>query len=149
MKEILKTTLLEYDKSSFLIDIIKHNSSNLYISITQTIHQDDNSLFQSELKINPSILDDIMEVLAAYEKLIPKEQFNKKNYLSKDRKNSITRSYLKGITMKDLALQNNCSENLIEQILTNRGIEIVKEGLKFKSPVWIRRKTKSKKGLFL
>src|SRR5258706_14413595 len=90
-----------------------------------------------------------MEVLAAYEKLIPKEQFNKKNYLSKDRKNSITRSYLKGITMKDLALQNNCSENLIEQILTNRGIEIVKEGLKFKNPVWIRRKTKSKKGLFL
>src|SRR5258706_3339709 len=107
MKEILKTTLLEYDKSSFLIDIIKHNSSNLYISITQTIHQDDNSLFQSELKINPSILDDIMEVLAAYEKLIPKEQFNKKNYLSKVRKNSISRSYLNGTPWKNLPIYMN------------------------------------------
>ncbi len=41
MEEILQTTLLEYDKSSFLIDLIKHHSGEIFIAIQQDIHAGD------------------------------------------------------------------------------------------------------------
>ncbi len=44
MKEILETTQLEFDKSAFLIDLVKHQSGNLYIEITQTINPDRDTL---------------------------------------------------------------------------------------------------------
>ena len=33
MKEILQTRLLEFEKSAFLIDLVKHDSGKLYIEI--------------------------------------------------------------------------------------------------------------------
>lgn len=49
MQEILKSTLLEYEKSTFLLDIVKHNSGQGYIDIQQTTTENDN---KQELKIN-------------------------------------------------------------------------------------------------
>jgi len=37
MKEIIETTQLEFDKSAFLIDLVKHEAGSLYIGIVQTI----------------------------------------------------------------------------------------------------------------
>ena len=57
MKEVLETTQLEFDKSAFLIDLIKHYSGSLYIEIIQTIYADQKD--GQSIKINPSILTDI------------------------------------------------------------------------------------------
>ncbi len=38
MKEIIETTQLEFDKSAFLIDLVKLESGSLYIEIVQTIN---------------------------------------------------------------------------------------------------------------
>jgi superfamily II DNA helicase RecQ len=148
MKEILKTTLLEYDKSSFLIDLIRHDSNNLYISIKQNIHKADGADESLEVKINPSVLSEIMEVLTAYRNLIPKQQFNRKGYLSEEDKEKIQTYYLKGISIKDLTIQFHCSAELIEQILRNHEIEIVntyvtppsvfKKKKKVKKPTWTK-----------
>ena len=127
MEEIIKTTLLEYDKSSFLIDLVKHKGGAVYIKITQTIQQKSGIPLQTELKINPSLLDDILEVLSAYEREIPAKQLDRKGALTKENKKSIENRYLKGVSIKDIALQFNCAKELIEQILTNRNIVIVPE----------------------
>ncbi|HEY8688945.1 MAG TPA: hypothetical protein VIM07_06890 [Chitinophagaceae bacterium] len=125
MQEIIKTILLEYDKSTFIIDIIKHSNEQLYIEVDQTIHlENDINQFQ-KIKINPSILDDIIETLTYFKENLPKSILTSKRYFSKERKDEIKKRYFKGISIKNLALQFDCTVNIIEQILTNSGIEIV------------------------
>jgi len=124
MEEILQTTLLEYDKSSFLIDLIKHHSGEIFIAIQQDIHAGDKCQTQ-KIKINPSILDDVLEVLNNYKNKVSQKNPSVRNYFSTERKEEVKKRYFKGLEIKDLALQFNCSENIIEQILNNSGIEIV------------------------
>ena len=61
-----------------------------------------------------------------YEKEIANSSLkNSKSYFSVEKQNSIVEIYLKGISIKDLALQFDCSLQILEQILYNKGIEIV------------------------
>lgn len=71
MKTILETTQLEFDKSDFLIDLIEHENGKLYIEITQTILNTNKKA--DSIKINPSVLSDIIKVLKNYQAKLPKE----------------------------------------------------------------------------
>lgn len=123
MEEILKSTLLEYEKSTFLIDLIKHKSGVSYIKIQQTVEGKANS---QELKINFSVLTDLISVLKNYQNEITAPASNlSKSYFSEDKQKSVIERYFKGITIENLALQFDCSKQIIEQILFNKGIEIV------------------------
>jgi hypothetical protein len=123
MEEILKSSLLEYDKSTFLIDLIEHKSGANYIKIKQTIEGIEQ---HQELKINPTVLTDLIFVLQSYQKDISKfgNDLNK-SFFSDNKQKAIIERYLKGITILDLRLQFDCSEKIVEQILRNKGIEIV------------------------
>ncbi|SFQ43231.1 hypothetical protein [Parafilimonas terrae] len=127
MEQILDTILLEYDKSTFIIDLRKHSIGPLYITVEQIIHFDNNLNLSQKLKINPSILDDIIDVLinlkgklSAGNKKVPSQR-----YFSSEKKEEVKKRYFKGISIKDLSLQFGCTENIIELILRNGGIEIV------------------------
>ena len=123
MEEIIKSSLLEYDKSTFLIDLIKHGTGTNYIKIQQSIKG--KSQYQ-ELKINSSILNDLIFVLQSYQKEIPKPVSKSSiSYFSDDKQEDIIRCYFKGITIKNLTLIFDCSQKNIEQILINKGIPIV------------------------
>ncbi len=125
MKQVLKTTLLEYDKSTFLIDLVMHESEKLYISITQTIPKMDMSPSKQEIKINPSILSDLLVVLSSYEKHLPTSNSRSYGHLTNASQSEIVKRYLKGVPLKDLAMQFDFKQELIEQVLRNKGIEIV------------------------
>ncbi len=126
MKEILKSTLLQYEKSTFLIDLTKHHSGQGYINIQQTIEGID---IKQELKINFSILPDIIFVLENYKKEIVKNNsYSDKYYFSEEKQKSVVERYLKGITINDLALQFDCNSQIIKQILFNKGIAIFDQG---------------------
>lgn len=125
MQETIETTLLEFDKSSFLLDLIKYDNDKIFIEITQTIHTKDNE--QQSIKINPTILNDIIKVLQNYDAKIPKQSIGDKKYLNQEDQKNIVNRYMKGITIKDLALQFDQSRDLIEMILRNKGIEIVSQ----------------------
>jgi hypothetical protein len=139
MEEILKTTLLEFEKSAFIIDLVKHDSGKQYIRILQTIH-DEETNSKRAIKINPSLLSDLLKVLNSYQELIPddKEKQQTKQTTSdiettKVRARTITESdktaiqnrYLKGVSIADLTMQFDCKAELIEQVLRNSNIEIV------------------------
>lgn len=70
MKNIIKTTLLEFAKSAFLIDLVKHSSGNMYIEITQTIDHEANAN-QRTIKLNPSVVSDLIRVLENYLEKFP------------------------------------------------------------------------------
>ncbi len=125
MEEILKTSLLEFEKSTFLIDLVKHKTENLYIKILQTTQQKDKPPIQQEIKINPSVINSIVEVIKKYQESLPKKQEEPKKYLREDKQQQLQDRYLKGISINDLCLQFNRDEKEIEQILKNRGIKIV------------------------
>jgi hypothetical protein len=137
MEEILETTLLEYEKSTFLIDLVKHTNQKLYIQIVQTIQHEDQEATQQEIKINPSVLKDIVTVLDTYYKLIPGGQTaspvknnpvaksNSKNLLTEKDKTEIQNRYLKGVPIRELTIQFDRKAEVIEQVLRNKGIAIV------------------------
>lgn len=123
MEEILKSILLEYEKSTFLIDLIKHNSGAKFIKIKQTVEGND---IINELKINSSVLNDIIFILQDYQKEVKQTHSNISNsYFSEEKQKSVIERYFKGITIEDLTLQFDCSKQIIEQILYNKGIGIV------------------------
>ena len=126
MEEKLQTTLLEYDKSTFLLDLVKHSNGILYVSVLQTIHLDKDKSEIHKIKINPTILPDIIEVLNQYKEKLPINKITVRNYFSTERIQEIIKRYLKGgVKIKHLALQFDCSEEIIEQILQqgNRNYE--------------------------
>jgi predicted RND superfamily exporter protein len=127
MKTILETTQLEFDKSDFLIDLVEHENGQLYIEIVQTI-LDTNKKAES-IKINPSVLSDIIKVLQNYQAKLPKESKLEIKHITENDQEKIQSSYLKGVSIKDLAMRFEQTPELIEMILRNKGIEIVENTL--------------------
>ena len=73
MKTILETTQLEFDKSDFLIDLVEHENGQLYIEIVQTILNTNKKA--ESIKINPSVLSDIIKVLQNYQAKLPNSRY--------------------------------------------------------------------------
>lgn len=123
MEQLLKTVLLEYDKSSFIIDLIEYRNGQAYIAIEQTIYKSGGVNPSQKIKINPNILDDIIKTLIELKKDLPTKV--KETYISNEREKEIVKRYLIGVEPKNLAIQFDCSEEIIVQILTNNDIELV------------------------
>ncbi len=124
MKDILRTSLLEYDKSSFLIDLIKHETGNLYVEITQTISFAETS--KKTLKINSKALEDLILVLSGYQEEIVNKK--KKQFSEMDQEKMI-QFYMKGLTIKDIAFQFNSEIEEVELELIQLGFDIVSNEL--------------------
>lgn len=136
MKKILRTKLLEYEKSAFLIELVKHSSGKLYVELSQTISE--NAAVSQSIKINPDILSDLLQVLEDYRSVITGS--HKKDIVVTDSiQQKIQDWYLKGVPIKDLSLQLNVKAGLIEMILRNKGISIVSNEMP-KERRWRRRK---------
>ena len=75
MEEILETILLESEKSTFLVDLIKYNDQQLYVQIIQTTHSEYKESTQHRIKINPKLLTDIISVLQTYKMSIEKAKY--------------------------------------------------------------------------
>jgi predicted RND superfamily exporter protein len=127
MKTILETTQLEFDKSDFLIDLVEHENGQLYIEIVQTILNTNKKA--ESIKINPSVLSDIIKVLQNYQAKLPKESKLEIKHITEIDQEKIQSSYLKGVTIKDLAMRFEQTSELIEMVLRNKGIEIVENTL--------------------
>ena len=123
LKTILETTQLEFDKSDFLIDLVKHEKGLLYIEITQSIIDSKNQ--NNTIKINPIVLSDIIKVLQNYQAKIPNTSELKYKHITDSEQQKIQERYLKGVSLKDLSMQFDQTPELIEMILRNKGIEIV------------------------
>lgn len=139
MEEILKSKLLEYDKSTFLIDLIKHKSGAKYVSIQQTIEGDPQ---KQKIKINPTVLADLIKLLETYLfEIVPYNNALDKTFFSDDKQQELIERYLKGVSIEDLMLQFDCSKQIIEQILLNKEIEIVDNKL----PEHLKGRTRNRK----
>ena len=138
MRKILETKQLEFDKSSFLIDLIEHDNGSLYIEILQRIYAEKSD--GHTIRINPSILMDIVNVLLDFHGKIPEEQLDGVLHFTEDDKKNVQDKYLKGVSTQDLALQYGTSEAIIEMILRNRGIAVMKDVKQEKKIRWRKKR---------
>jgi hypothetical protein len=129
-EEILKSILLEYDRSTFLVDLLKHSTGVKYISIQQSIEANKNTSSSQKIKINPAILGDIISILKSYQSEIDKSTVvEREAYFSPEKQKAVVERYLKGVNIPDLEMQFDCSSKIIKQILSNKNIEIVDNSL--------------------
>ena len=139
MNTILKTRQLEFDKSTFLVDLIKQDKGAFYIEILQRVQGDTSD--GQKIKINPTVFTDLVRVLVEFYEMIPNRQFDDALQISEDSKKKIEDRYYRGISTSDLALQFDCSVDLIEMILRNRGVEILADTTSTKKrKYWKRRR---------
>jgi len=126
MNELIDTIQLSNDKSSYLIELLKHDSGIKYVKI-EHIHGKE----RCSINISPNILNDLIVVLNNYKRKIDRNltivdsNDGKIPIEIKDKALLIQNRYLKGVQIKDLAIQFDCDESLIEMILENNNIEIV------------------------
>ena len=124
MSSLVQSILLEYDNSTFFIEMLEYRSKHLYVTIEQIIHDENDEHHSEKIKINPSILEDIIEGLTFMKKEL-ETVASIKNYFSAEKKQKVISRYLKGVKIPDLSVQFKCPEFVIKQILSNNGIEIV------------------------
>ena len=83
---------------------------------------------KQRIKINLSALPEIIATLQLYQKeLSDPSSIICKDYLTKEKQQSVVERYLKGIPIDDLALQFDCTTQIISQILSIKEIEIADE----------------------
>jgi hypothetical protein len=137
MKQILETKLFEYDQSSYLLDLVRNEKGMLYVEIMQTFHEP--SEVVQTIKIHPSVLGNIINTLQHFDVKIPRQKIKDKIYLTEAEIEQIIQRYLKGLSLKELALQFDKSITLIEMVLRNKGISIVSQEMpKYKD--WHKRR---------
>lgn len=137
MEKILKSTYLDYEKSSFLLEMIEQNEKLKYISIKQIFKEENKT---QTIKVNPKAIDDILYVLGKYSKSISPDNKNQ-SFFSEENQKKLIKRYLNGITIRDLSIQFNIDEDSIRNILTDNDIEIVEylELIKDKLEIAIRK----------
>ena len=128
MTEIVETTQLEFDKSSFLIDLVEYSPGLLYIEITQAIYESPEK--KQTLKINPSILTDLLKVLQNYQAKRPDVSDERSVHLKEEDQQKMVDRYLRGVSIEELILQFDQTEELIHMVLRNKGISIVTQKAK-------------------
>jgi len=155
-KSILKTKLLEFKNSTFLIDLVEDDDTGVqYEEVTQSIKKGKEEVSKTNIKKKPALLSKLIETLEEFDDEIPKQHKQSKNktikevdnvrntdsYVSQKDSSEIVRRYLKGISAEDLSLQFNQKTEVIEQLLRNGNVYVVsKEESKFKARFWGRRK---------
>lgn len=126
MESILESTILEYKKSTFLIDLMQHNSGLNYVLIKQIIEGNEDS---QVIKIASSALHDIIYVLDSYYNTLSASELQNDSYFSVEKQKSITERYFKGLNIEELATQFDCRPEIIIQILRNKDIPIINNTL--------------------
>lgn len=139
MESLIESTLLEYKKSTFLIDLIQHDSGVKYVMLKQIIEGKEDP---QVVKFNISALPDIIYVLDSYHKTLSASELSQNSFFSIEKQKSIAERYFKGLNIKDLAVQFDCSPEIIIQILSNKNIPIVSNKLpeSFKKPYYKRKR---------
>jgi hypothetical protein len=101
---------------------MKSSKEERYISVEQIIRANN---AKQKIKIRLSDLSQIIDTLQTYQKEMsnPESEICK-NYLSEEKQKTVAERYLKGISINDLALQFDCTNEIILQVLSHKKIEI-------------------------
>ena len=144
MEEILRSTVHNDGKSAYNLELRRNSSDQLYVVIEQKVYS---GLYEEKevLKIRPSSLASIIQVLTDIQNEIPKYLTLKKSRYKQINRQELIRRYLnKGLEIETLAVQFDSTVDEIKQIFISEGIVITSNKIPEKeSRRFWRRKKKS------
>lgn len=139
MDKVINTFFIDGGKSTYTITCHQTNSNKRYVSILQVIHNaNGNEESRQVIKIADQFImkfiDTLIQTRSRNEKVLMITKNIKYNNTDK-----IISRYLKGVNINDLALQFDCKESLIKDILITNNIEVVENQLKPPKPLFRNR----------
>ena len=143
MDETIRVEVIDKEKSSYRIELVKASGEKFYLSIEQIVYSLTNET-KSQIKIRADTLESIIKILITFQSEIPKD-LPKRGVLSPARKLEVINRYLnKNLEIETLAVQFDCTVKQIEQLLFDENIFVVSNKISVNTPrkFW-RRKKKS------
>lgn len=135
---LLHSTTIEYEKSTFFVEMLEHTNGQEYVTIEQIVHLDNDNHHSKTIRINPVALDKIILVLIEMRTKLSARK-GEKVFNEKDQQ-EIVRRYLKGVDIKDLMLQFDGDEKAISKALLMNNVEIVSQDVpKYNAKRWRKR----------
>ena len=122
MKTILATKQIETGAKSYIVDLLTNEKSSYWVEIIQNQEALENC---SRIIIDQNVLSETIKTLQDFYSKLELVFKNDKVHVGVTEKNRIIQYYLKGVSIKNLALQFGVPSLLIEQILRNNDIPIV------------------------
>lgn len=120
---LLHSIIIEYEKSTFFVEMLEHTNGQEYVTIEQIIHFDNEDHHSKTIRINPVALDNI--ILALIEMGTKLSARKREKMFSKKVQQEIVRRYLKGVDINDLILQFGGDKEAISKALLMNDVEIV------------------------
>jgi len=146
MQEILKTEIINTEKSRYNLELIKAANGISYVSITQSVFVNYLDTIESRVRIRPSDLDEIIQILISYQSEI-KKNYPRKKVLTDFRKKELINRYLnKCLEIETLAVQFDCSVTEIKQLLIENSIAVTSNAIANDKPAkrfWRRKRRRS------
>ena len=134
----IEVTDHQHEKSTFFVEMLEHRNRQKYITIEQIVHINNSNHHSEKIRINPIALEDIIEALLEMRDELTTSNLNG-HLLTDNQQQEIVKRYLKGLEVKDLAVQFNCSERAVISVLLKHKVEVVEQGV----PKFVGRKWKS------
>ena len=142
MEEVLASFVVDHEKSSYRIELMKAASGKIYISLEQTVYAVTTQI-SSVVKMKPQALDEILKVLVEVQQasVLHIAEVVKKGRLTPNEKKELIYRYLnKNLSLETLAGQFDCTVDAIKQLFWEENIAIVsskvsdyKPGKKYRS----------------
>lgn len=142
MEEILRSTVHNDGKSTYKLELRRNSSDQLYVVIEQKVYS---GLYEEKevLKIRPSSLASIIQVLTDIQNEIPKYLTLKKSRYKQINRQELIRRYLNtGLEIETLAVQFDSTVDEIKRIFISEGIVITSNKIPEKESrrFWLRKK---------
>ena len=127
MTEIIATEVFDHFDKTYLLDRLKGSLTGPVIRITETVH-DGTRKGRYVVEIDAIVLKHIQELIQApvvRDTAGEPDRVFKRLRLTAEARDKIVRSYLRGVSASDLALQLGCTVEDVVRVLVARGIAIV------------------------
>ncbi|MCF0059528.1 hypothetical protein [Dyadobacter sp. CY356] len=145
MQEILKSEIINTEKSRYNLELIKAANGLFYVSIGQSIFVHQLDTIESNIRIRPSDLDEIIQILVSYQSEIRKNHPRKRVFTDFRKKELINKYLNKCLEIETLAVQFDCSVNEIKQIFFENNIAVTSNSIAKDKPVrrrfWRRKRS--------
>ncbi len=139
MQEVLKSEIINTEKSRYNLELIKTANGLFYVSIGQSVFVHQLDTIESHIRIRPSDLDEIIQILVSYQLEIRKNHPRKKVFTDFRKKELINRYLNKCLEIETLAVQFDCSVTEIKQIFFENNIAVTSNSIAEDKPVSRRR----------
>lgn len=131
MEKLISSSKIALQKSTFTIDLLRHETGWKYLTIDQYIKVKNKNIHQGTFKINPDALRQLLKILnkylpeveqadPLYEKILNKELKS----ISTNARRIIVSRYLRGVSVNDLTMMYECHKEVIYHIVKLAGIPV-------------------------